>query len=426
MKISFLAIGDELISGKVTEGNGKFFAREISALGMQVIYMMMAGDNPEEMVGAFEYLAGNSDAIIVTGGLGPTPDDLTTEVFAQFAGLELELHQDILAGIEARFNLRGMEMPATNRKQALLPKTAAIIPNKTGTAPGYEIALKGRRWFFFPGVPSEFQQMLKDSLLPRLMELAGQRKTVKVATLRVYGIPESGIAERLLKLKFDPELKIAYLPEFPDIHLRLSAVLPDPAKADRIVTEAVAQIRPVLAEYLVSEDDEPLESIVGKLLKARKLTLATAESCTGGLLAKKITDISGSSDYFRGGFVTYANELKVRELGVSEQLLKKKGAVCAEVAIAMAQGAKDRTGADLALSITGVAGPTGGTKDKPVGMVHMALADKDGIWSQKFLFLPISRDAVRQLSAETALEIIRRKLLGLRMPGEKKDGNKQF
>ncbi len=424
MKISFLAVGDELLSGETAEANGKFFAQEISGLGLQMTCLLMAGDDEAEMVRAFEFLGKNSDAIIVTGGLGPTPDDLTSEVFAKFMGADLEFDPEILAGIEARFKIRGMQMPLSNKKQALIPKNARIIGNQFGTAPGYEVELKGRHWFFFPGVPSEFKQMAMDSLLPRLLELEGSRKSVKVKTLRVYGIPESGIADRLIKMKFDPELKIAYLPEFPDIHLRLSAALADAAKAEKVVESAAEAIQAELGEYLISEDDDPLEATVGKLLKARGLTLATAESCTGGLVAKRITDISGSSDYFLGGFITYSNQLKVRELGVSESLLKEKGAVCAEVAREMAIGARERTGADLAIAITGIAGPAGGTKEKPVGTVYMALADDRGIWSRDFIFLPISRDLVRTLTAETALEIIRRRLLNLRMPGEKKDGGK--
>jgi len=426
MKISFLAIGDELIGGKISEANGKFFAQEISALGLKMEYLLMAGDDAEEMKRSFDFLAQNSDAIVCTGGLGPTPDDLTTEVFAQYAGLPLEFHSEILDQIEARFKIRGMQMPLTNKKQAMIPKTAAIIPNLFGTAPGFEIELRGRHWFFFPGVPSEFQKMAKDSLLPRLMELEDRKITVKAQTLRVYGIPESGIADRLVKMKFDPELKLAFLPEFPEIHLRLSAVLEDRERAEKIVNSSAQMIQAELGEYVISEDDEPLEVSVGKLLKARGLTLATAESCTGGLVAKRITDISGSSDYFLGGFITYANRLKIKELGVSESLLKEKGAVCSEVAREMAKGAKAKTGADLALGLTGIAGPAGGTEENPVGTVHIALADETGIWERKFRFLPISREAVRTLSAQTALEIIRRRLLNLRMPGEKKDDDKQF
>jgi len=426
MKICFLAIGDELLNGRISEANGRFLASQVSALGLNLNYLMMVGDDEVEIVRAFDFLSQNSDALICTGGLGPTPDDLTTEVFAKFAGLDLEFHQEILEQIEARFKLRGMQMPLTNKKQALIPKGARIIPNNFGTAPGYEFEKDGKHWFFFPGVPSEFQQMAKEFLLPRLMELEGAKKSVKVKTLLVYGIPESGIAERLNKITFAPELKLAYLPEFPRIHLRLSVVLLDEARAEKIVSESAQMIKSALGEYVISEDDEPLERTVGNLLKTRGLRLATAESCTGGLVAKRLTDIPGSSDYFLGGFVTYANELKIRELGVSAELLKEKGAVCAEVAIAMAKGARERTGSDIAISTTGVAGPTGGTKDKPVGTVFMALADDKGIWSQRFQFLPISREAVRALSAETALEIIRRRLLNLRMPGERKDGDKQF
>lgn len=419
MKISFLAIGDELISGKVADANGKYLADKIALHALDMKFMLMAGDDEQEMITAFSFLKKTSDLTIVSGGLGPTPDDLTIEVFAQYAGTELEFHPDILEKINFRFKLRQMETPATNKKQAMIPQAAKIIPNLLGTAPGVEAELGNHCWFFLPGVPNEFKKMTDDSIIPRLLELDAEKKSIAMKTLRSYGLPESGIADRLIKLSFDPRLKIAYLPEFPEIYLRLSAITKDKNEAGQIVNKGVEQIKAELKEYLFSEDNEPMELVVGNLLKKSRLTLATAESCTGGLVAKKITDIPGSSDYFLGGYVTYANQLKTRELGVSEELLEQKGAVNMEVAKEMAKGAKKHTGADIAIGITGIAGPTGGTPEKPIGLVFMALADSKGTWSQKFQFLPWGRAAVRELAAETALEIIRRRILGLRMPGEK-------
>jgi len=419
MKISFLAIGDELISGRVQDSNGKFFADKLSLHGLEMKFMLMAGDNQQEMVIAFDFLSQNSDAIVCSGGLGPTPDDLTIDVFAEYIGRGLVLQPEILENLELRFKLRGMPMPATNKKQAMIPDGAKIIPNPIGTAPGTECEHKGKYWFFLPGVPAEFRKMVDDSIIPGLLALDSEKKSIFYKTLRVYGLPESGIAERLLKIDFDSRLKIAYLPELPEIYLRLSAVTNDKAEAEQIVDHAKELVKADLKEYVFSEDDEPMEVVVGNLLRKSKLTLATAESCTGGLVAKRITDIAGSSDYFLGGFVTYANRLKIKELGVSEELLKSKGAVCSEVAKEMALGAKKQTGADIAIALTGIAGPGGGTPEKPVGTVHIALADHKGIWESRFQFLPWSREMVRSLSAETALEIIRRRILGLRMPGEK-------
>ena len=419
MKISFLAIGDELISGKVQDANGKYLADEIAAHGLEMKFMMMAGDDEKDMVAAFDYLSGVSDAIVISGGLGPTPDDMTIEVFARYMGVELEFHAPSMEKIDLRFKLRNIPTPAANRKQAMIPKGAEIIENPVGTAPGVKAKFKNRIWLFLPGVPSEFKKMTDDSIIPILRGLDQDKKSVAMKTLRTYGLPESGIADRLAKVKIDPRIKLAYLPEFPEIYLRLTAMLTDKAEAEKIVEIAAGLIKAELKEYVFSDADEPMEVVVGKLLKSKGLTLATAESCTGGLVAKKLTDIPGSSEYFLGGFVTYANQLKTIALGVSADLLKERGAVDMEVAKQMAQGAREKTGADLAISLTGIAGPTGGTKEKPVGLVFMALAWQDGIWSQKFNFLPWSRPQVRELAAETAMEIVRRKILGLRMPGEK-------
>lgn len=419
MKISFLAIGDELISGRVQDTNGKYLADKLSLHGLEIKFMLMAGDNPQEMTTAFDFLSQNSDAVVCSGGLGPTPDDLTIEVFSAYTGRELVIHPDIVEKIELRFKLRAMPMPATNKKQAMIPSGAKVIPNPIGTAPGTEAEHKGKLWFFLPGVPSEFRKMVDDSIIPRLSETDSEKKTIFYKTLRVYGLPESGIAERLLKINFGPRLKIAYLPELPEIYLRLSAVSKDKAEAEQIVMQAKELVKAELKEYIFSEDDEPMELVVGNLLRKYKLTLATAESCTGGLAAKRITDIAGSSDYFLGGFITYSNKLKIKELGVSGESLKTKGAVSSEVAREMAEGARKQTGADIAIALTGVAGPAGGAPEKPVGTVHIALADEKGIWESRFQFLPWSREMVRSLAAETVLEIVRRRILGLRMPGEK-------
>jgi nicotinamide-nucleotide amidase len=419
MKISFLAIGDELITGRVQDSNGKYFADKLSLFNLEMKFMMMAGDDQKDMFTAFDFLSANSDAIICSGGLGPTPDDLTIDVFAQYINRPLELHADILEKLEQRFKIRGIPMPATNKKQAMIPSGATVIENPVGTAPGTEAEYKGRRWFFLPGVPSEFKVMVDRSIIPRLLELEQEKRAVFYRTLRVYGLPESGIAERLMKLNFDPRLKIAYLPELPEIYLRLSATSKDKADAEQIVTASKEMIKAELKEYVFSENDEPMEIVVGNLLRKNRLTIATAESCTGGLVAKRITDVAGSSNYFLGGFVTYANEMKTSELGVSEELLKTKGAVNSEVARAMAEGARKKSGADIAIALTGLSGPAGGTPEKPVGTAHIALADKNGVWENRFQFMPWSREMVRSLSAETALEIVRRRILGLRMPGEK-------
>jgi len=419
MKISFLAIGDELLSGRVAEANGKYLADQLSLSGLEMKFMLLAGDDAQEIITAFNFLQQDSETIIVSGGLGPTPDDLTIEVFAKYAGLELEFAPEIMEKIDLRFKLRNLATPAANKKQALIPKGAKIIPNPLGTAPGIEAKFQNHFFLFLPGVPGEFKKMVDDFVIPRLRELASDKKSLAVKTLRTYGLPESGIADRMSKIHFDSRLKIAYLPELPEIYLRLSALLKDQTEALQIVKTGAEQIKAELKEYVFSEDDEPMELAVGKLLKNRGLTLATAESCTGGLLAKKLTDIAGSSDYFLGGFITYSNQLKTKELGVSAELLEARGAVSDEAARAMAEAARDRSSADIAIAITGIAGPSGGTRDKPVGLVYIALADKKGAWSQRFQFLPWSRAAVRELAAETALEIIRRRILGLRMPGEK-------
>ena len=425
MKISFLAIGNEISQGKIQEQNARFLAQKLEELGLGLKYLLVAGDREDDLTDAFQFLQESSDVIICSGGLGPTPDDLTAQVFSKFAQKPLELHPEILEDIKKRFQLRGMKMPPSNQKQAMLPGGAKIIPNYQGTAPGFELEHNQKIWCFFPGVPREFQAMTRQYLIPRLKALAGITKALAGKTLRVYGLAESQIADILAKISFPPEIYLAYLPDFPEIHLRLSVQADSPELAKELLNQASEKIKSALKEYLFSDDDQPLEKVVGDLLRQKGKTLAVAESCTGGLLAKRITDIPGSSDYFLGGFITYSNQLKISQLGVSEQVLKEKGAVSSEVATMMAKGAREKTGADLAVGITGIAGPGGESGEKPVGTVHIALADEQGIWERRFQFLPLSRETVRILASETALEIIRRRILGLRMPGEKNEPEKE-
>ena len=246
MNISFLAIGNEIIQGKIQEQNARFLAQKLEELGLGLKYLLVAGDREDDLTDAFQFLQESSDVIICSGGLGPTPDDLTAQVFSKFTQKPLELHQEILEQIEKRFQLRGIKMPLTNQKQAMIPRGAKIIPNYQGTAPGFELEHHQKIWYFFPGVPREFQAMTQQYLIPRLKALAGITKAQASRTLRVYGLAESQIAEILAKISFPPEIYLAYLPDFPEIHLRLSAQADSTQQAQTLLNQACEQIKSAL------------------------------------------------------------------------------------------------------------------------------------------------------------------------------------
>ncbi|MBU5611392.1 competence/damage-inducible protein A [Geomonas azotofigens] len=405
MRVAILSIGDELLSGEVTDTNASHIAGRLYDCGARVFRHLTVPDEEEAIAQALTELAAASDAVIVTGGLGPTPDDYTAQAAARAAGVELELSQEALDHL-AEFEKRiARPLHPANRRQALIPKGCRLIPNPLGTACGFVVPLGGAQLFFLPGVPYEMERMLAETVLP---ELAGRLPAPwRRITLKVFGIPEAAISERLEgAIEADAPLQLAYCVKYPEIHVILRAATADAAHLERAATE----VRKRLAEFLFAEDDDTMDLVLARQFRESGLTLALAESCTGGMIAARITAVAGSSAYFLGGNVTYSNAAKSRMIGVPPELIERHGAVSAEVARAMAEGARAAEGSDLAVSVTGIAGPDGGTPEKPVGTVYIALADAGSCRVERCNFQG-DRDRVRSITCFTALNMLREHLL---------------
>ena len=408
MKLATLSIGDELLCGEVVDTNQSHIAGRLFEAGLGAGRHLTVADDEEAIAAALRELALGWDSVVVTGGLGPTPDDLTAAAAARAAGVPLEQSAGALAHLE-RFarEIPGGLHPANNR-QALVPAGSSLIPNPLGTACGFALRIYGARFFFLPGVPFEMERMLEESVLPALIEASGGSPGLR-RTLKIFGVSEAAAAAELAGLlPEDSPVQLAYCVKFPEIHLILRA----PARHEALLEAGAAAIRERLGRYLFAEDDETMDSVLASLFRRSGATLALAESCTGGLIAARITRRAGSSAWFLEGAVTYSNSAKVRMLQVPGELIESRGAVSAGVAAAMATGARDASGADLALSVTGIAGPDGGTPEKPVGTVFIALAGENSCAVKQYQF-PGDRDRVRTITCFAALNLLRKHLLSL-------------
>jgi nicotinamide-nucleotide amidase len=412
LRCEILSTGDEVLTGQITDTNAAFLADQMGSLGFEVARHTTVGDDRVMLAEAFRKLGADADVVLCTGGLGPTVDDLTTEVAAAVLGAELELDEAALAYMEGLWKSRGRPMPENNRKQALLPASADVMPNLIGTAPGFAAKID-RAWFFFmPGVPREMKKMFAEQVVPRLERLRTEPTVFEVRVLRSFGLTESATDQALADLEaLFPGVKLGFRAHFPEIQIKLTVKGPDIAAATARLEAAADEVRRRIGAHVFSEG-APMEAVVGEGLKRDKATLATAESCTGGLVAQMITAIPGSSEYFDRGFVTYSNQAKVDLLGVSEDILREHGAVSEACAQAMAEGARARAGTTYAVAVTGIAGPGGGTPDKPVGLVFVALATPDRTAVRRLRW-PGQREQVRAISAMVALDLVRRALGGL-------------
>lgn len=408
MRLATLSIGDELLLGEVVDTNASHIAGRLFEAGLRVQRHLTVADDGKAIAAALGELALSFDAVIVTGGLGPTPDDLTAAAAAAAAGEVLEPSAEALAHL-ARFSkqIPGGLHPA-NSRQALVPRGSSVIANPLGTACGFTLRLTGAQFFFLPGVPFEMERMLEDTVLPALHRAGDACRELRT-TLKLFGISEAAAAAKLAGLL--PEgspVQLAYCVRFPEICL----ILRTPVRQQTLHEAAAATIRARLGHYLFAEDGETMDTVLAGLFRDAGTTLALAESCTGGLVAARITRMAGSSAWFLEGAVTYSNQAKTRMLQVPGELIESLGAVSAEVAVAMAQGARGVSGADLALSVTGIAGPGGGTPEKPVGTVFIALSDANSCVVKKFQF-PGDRGRVRSITCFTALNLLRKHLLAL-------------
>ena len=412
MNAEIISVGTELLLGHTVNTDTAYAARELSAAGINLLYSCTVGDNPARLKETVETALARSDIVITTGGLGPTGDDLTKETVAAAAGKKLVMDRESMERIERYF--AGRALGETQKKQALLPEGCTVFPNDVGTAPGCGFRTDGGKIVvLLPGPPSELVPMLKRYAVPYLAD--GGKASIVSRIVRVFGLGEGDVAEQISDLTESASPTAATYAKDGEMFVRVTARAQTEEQASALCRPVVEELRKRLGEYVYGTDVESLEETVVKGLAGRGLTLATAESCTGGLLAKRITDISGASQVFHMGTVTYANEIKTLLLGVPEKTLNLYGAVSPQVARLMAQGVREKSGADFGIGITGIAGPDGGTPEKPVGLVYIALSDKENTWVRK---MPPrgrykGREYVRGLAASNALDMVRRRLFGL-------------
>ncbi|MCR4440396.1 MAG: competence/damage-inducible protein A [bacterium] len=405
-----VTVGDELLAGRVANGNAQFLARALREVGVATQWMTTVGDDPEQMRDAFSRALGRAQVVVIAGGLGPTPDDLTREVVAELLGVPLVVDEEAVVAIRARFATRGLRMSANNERQAQIPRGATVLRNPLGTAPGFMFRWQEVSGFALPGVPAEMRAMVEQEVLPRLQGLAGGWSVVELV-VRTTGIPESTLAERLSGVGQGEEVRLAYQAGSIGVDVRLTAEGPDRDACRRAVEHAAEMVRQKAGEFIYGTDNRRLEEAVGELLNSAGKSIAVAESCTGGLVAHRLTNVSGSSAYFERGVVAYSNQAKVELLGVAEELIARHGAVSPEVAQAMAEGVRRVAKTDLGLSTTGIAGPTGGTPTKPVGLVYIGFCDGTQSLCKRCLF-PFDRLANKERAAAAALDMVRRHLLG--------------
>ena len=407
-----IAVGTELLLGNIANTDAQMISQGLSQLGINVYYHTVVGDNPQRVRQAVDIARGRADILITTGGLGPTCDDLTKVAVAQAFGKELVYHEPSAQRIRERFAQRGTPVTENNFQQAMVPEGCTVLDNDWGTAPGVAFQAGGTHVLMLPGPPRECAMMFRHRALPYLQKLSDG--VIASRTVKTFGIGESA-AEALLRdlmnALHNPTLAPSAQPT--GTELRITAHAPAREEALRLIAPVEEQVKAILGDKVIGVDVDSLEEVCFALLKDRGLTVGTAESCTGGLLAKLLTDLPGSSAVFRGGVVSYTNGVKAGLLGVPQDLLDRYGAVSPQVAEAMARGAKAALGCDIALSTTGVAGPDADDRGNPIGLVYLGLARGDQCRVTEFRAGPVERERVRRQAAQTALDLLRRHLTGL-------------
>lgn len=415
MDVELVSIGDELLLGFTIDTNAAFFAREAAALGIRVVRRSTVGDGAEQIAAGVREALDRTGAVITSGGLGPTADDLTKPSIAALFGRGMYRDEAIVDSLRARWKARGWpgELPAANTMQAMIPEGATILENRHGSAPGIWLEDARGRWVaMLPGVPREFRGMTQDTLLPRIAARGAAGRVIRSRTLRTTGIAESAIADALGPYAKDPAgVALAYLPGWEGVDLRLTVRDVDAVEADALLGAAAALVREKVGRWVYGEDDADLVALVLEALRARGMRIGVAESCTGGMLGMRLTAIPGSSDVVVGGLIAYDNAVKVAQLGVRESTLTAHGAVSEETAREMATGARARLGVEVAVSITGVAGPGGGTPEKPVGTFCVGVDVRGEVRSLRTSGVG-DRHEVRQRATQAALNLVRKALEG--------------
>lgn len=405
-----ITIGDEILIGQVTNSNAAFIGRKLSEIGVELKRTLVVGDEYEEIMSAFREFYEKFDCTIVTGGLGPTHDDITKKVVADFFKVRLVRDEKVLELVRERLLKRGIPLKGVNEEQALVPETSEVLLNYWGTAPGMMFDNGSKIFVSLPGVPYEMENLFVEYIVPKLKTRAGGY-IIKHHVIRTTGIAESILYEKLGDIEsiLKGKAKLAFLPSQFGVRLRITAKGISQSDVDSTIANIEAKIMDRIAEYVYAVGDIEIEKVVGDLLRKRNLTIAVAESCTGGYICHRITNISGSSAYFNRGIVSYSNEAKVELLSVGKDLIENFGAVSAEVAKAMAEGVRINSQTDIGLSVTGIAGPTGGTSDKPVGLVYIGYSDMLETIAEKHVF-PDERTRFKDRASQAALDLVRRKI----------------
>ena len=405
-----LTIGDEILFGQFVDTNSQWMGTELSNAGIRVVRTTTVGDVTEHIITAFAEAEKRADIILITGGLGPTSDDLTKPCLAEYFNCEMQIHGEALAEVTEFFTSRGRALTEVNRLQASLPVCCEKITNRLGTAPGMWFERKGKVFVSMPGVPHEMKTMMSEIIIPKLLKKF-RTPAIHHTVIRTVGIGESFLAEKISSWEqsLPQHIKLAYLPGYGEVKLRLTATGSAMSQLKKESELLVDALKPIAGEYIYGFGNDPLEVFIGNMLRGKKLTLSVAESCTGGQVAHLITSVPGSSDYFRAGIVAYANEVKVNDLGVRPETLARYGAVSEATVKEMASGVREKFNTDIGVSTSGIAGPGGGTADKPVGTVWIAYADKDQVVARQ---LKLSKDRMINIrvASTNALNLIRTSL----------------
>lgn len=402
-----LTIGDEILYGQIVDTNSQWMGVELSEAGIQVVRKTTVGDVVEDILTAFAEAEKRVDIVLITGGLGPTNDDLTKPCLAKYFDCEMRIHEEALAEVTEFFVSRGRALTDINRLQASLPVCCEKITNKLGTAPGMWFERQGKVFVSMPGVPHEMKEMMRSIILPKLRQTFRTRE-IHHTVIRTVGIGESFLAEKISgwERSLPSHIRLAYLPGYGEVKLRLTAFGADDELLQNEVRELTEKLQPLAGEYIYAIGDDSLETVLGKLLTVKKLTLSVAESCTGGFLSHLITSVPGSSEYFKGGLVAYANDVKINDLGVKRTTLEQHGAVSEAAIKEMANQVRIKFGTDIGVATSGIAGPGGGTPDKPVGTVWIACSNATKTIARK---LQLSKDRLIniRISASAALNLVR-------------------
>lgn len=413
MIVELVSTGTELLLGQIINTNAPFLAKQLNALGFDVLYQSVVGDNHERMSQVIERALARADIVITSGGLGPTQGDITKEVVAKIVNSSLVLHESSLKKIENFFSRRDLEMPANNKRQAMVPEHALIIENHNGTAPGIIVEYENKVIINLPGPPHELESMFIHSIAPYLQQRFGAQGVIASRVLHTCGISESLLEEEIKDIILEQDNPtIALLAKKGEIQIRLTAKATTQDEALILISELEHNITNRVGRYIFAINNETMETVVGRLLKNKNLTLALAESCTGGLVSSRITDIPGSSDYFIGSIICYSNQIKINEIGVPNAIIDCQGAVSEETAKAMAMGIRNKFKADIGVGITGIAGPGGATSIKPVGLVYAAIDGINGQRCAKYNFYG-ERTDIKYRTSQAVLDIIRKYVLAI-------------